>query len=119
MSGGETSLEMGAAAPVDSVEGRPRRALRGAGTAGDGWVMAEAGGKSKVGRIAIALLAVVCLVAIGVVLKFARSVILPLVVAWFLSYLAGPVVEFMVRRKVPTAAAVLGVRRLAVAQPAE
>ncbi len=71
--------------------------------AGDG------SGRTKADRLAVALLAVLSVVAIGVVLKYAQSVILPLVVAWFLSYLAGPVVQFMVRRKIPTSLAVLGV----------
>ena len=46
------------------------------------------------------------LVAVGVVLKYAQSVILPLIIAWLLSYLIGPAVNFMTTRKIPTTLAV-------------
>ena len=46
------------------------------------------------------------LVAVGVVLKYAQSVILPLIIAWLLSYLIGPAVNFMTSRKIPTTLAV-------------
>jgi hypothetical protein len=42
------------------------------------------------------------LVAVGVVLKFAGPVLLPLIIAWLLSYLIGPAVNFMTQRKIPT-----------------
>jgi predicted PurR-regulated permease PerM len=45
-------------------------------------------------------------VAVGVVLKYAATVILPLVIAWLFSYLIGPVVNYMTQRKVPTTLAV-------------
>ena len=51
-------------------------------------------------------LGILVLVAVGVVLKYAASVILPLIIAWLLSYLIGPVVNYMTQRKVPTTLAV-------------
>ena len=44
--------------------------------------------------------------AVGIVLKYAQSVILPLIIAWFLSYLIGPAVNFMTSRKIPATLAV-------------
>ncbi|HBA86226.1 MAG TPA: AI-2E family transporter [Verrucomicrobia bacterium] len=57
-------------------------------------------------RIVIVLLAVLALVAVGVVLKSAQSVILPLILAWLLSYILGPVVGFLTRRRIPAPIAV-------------
>ncbi len=58
-------------------------------------------------RIIILLLAVLTLIAVGVILKVAQSVILPLIMAWLLSYILGPVVSFLTRRKIPAGVAVL------------
>ena len=49
---------------------------------------------------------ILVLVAIGVVLKYAGTVILPLIIAWLLSYLIGPAVNYMTQRKIPTTLAV-------------
>lgn len=49
-------------------------------------------------KIATALLAVLTVIAIGFVLKAAVSVVLPLVIAWLLSYVLAPVVRFLTRK---------------------
>jgi len=49
---------------------------------------------------------ILVLVALGVVLKYAGAAILPLIIAWLLSYLLAPVVNFMTRHKIPTSVAV-------------
>ncbi len=58
-------------------------------------------------NIIIACVSILTLVAVGVVLKAAQSVILPFVIAWLLSYIFGPVVRFMAKRKVPSAFSVV------------
>jgi AI-2 transport protein TqsA len=57
-------------------------------------------------KITFIFLGILVLVAVGVVLKYAQSVILPLIIAWLLSYLIGPAVNFMTTRKIPTTLAV-------------
>ena len=57
-------------------------------------------------KIALVFLGILVLVAVGVVLKYAASVILPLIIAWLFSFLIGPVVNYMTQRKVPTTLAV-------------
>jgi predicted PurR-regulated permease PerM len=57
-------------------------------------------------RVLIPLIGVIALVAVGFVLKTAQAVILPLVIAWFLSYILAPPVNFLARHRVPTAPAV-------------
>ncbi len=54
----------------------------------------------------IALLSVLVITAICFVLREAQQVILPLIIAWLLSYILGPVVTFMTRRRIPTGLAV-------------
>jgi AI-2 transport protein TqsA len=58
-------------------------------------------------KITQVFLGILVVVAVGVVLKYAASVILPLVIAWLFSYLIGPVVNYMTQRKVPTTLAVV------------
>ncbi len=53
-------------------------------------------------RVVIGLLAVLATFVLGVVLHLLQSVLIPLVVAAFLSYLFKPIVIFLQRRKVPT-----------------
>ncbi len=53
-------------------------------------------------RVLVFLIAIIALVAAGVVLKAAKGVILPLIFAWLLSYLFTPIVRFMEKKKVPT-----------------
>ena len=57
-------------------------------------------------RVLTPLIGVIALVAIGFVLKTAQAVILPLVIAWFLSYILAPLVNFLARHRVPTGPAV-------------
>lgn len=58
-------------------------------------------------RLATAFLGIITLVIVCVVLKSAQSVILPLIIAWLLSYILGPAVTFLTSRKVPSGLAVL------------
>lgn len=60
---------------------------------------------NKAGLIA-GLLSLLAVVAMCFVLQMARDVILPLIIAWLLSYILGPVVTFMTRRRIPTGIAV-------------
>ena len=57
-------------------------------------------------RVTAALLSVLALFAVCTVLKLAQSVVLPLIIAWLLSYILGPVVTTMTRRRIPTGVAV-------------
>ena len=57
-------------------------------------------------KITFIFLGILVLVAVGIVLKSAQSVILPLIIAWLLSYLIGPAINFMTARKIPTTLAV-------------
>lgn len=57
------------------------------------------------GRIAIPFLGILTLIAVGTVLKLAQSVVLPLIIAWLLSYILGPVIKALANRRVPTALA--------------
>jgi AI-2 transport protein TqsA len=54
----------------------------------------------------IGLLATMVIIALCFVLREAQRVILPLIIAWLLSYMLGPVVTFMTRRRIPAGAAV-------------
>jgi predicted PurR-regulated permease PerM len=58
------------------------------------------------GKAAVFLLSILTLVAVGIVLKQAQVVILPLIIAWLLSYILGPVVTTLTRFKLPTSVAV-------------
>jgi AI-2 transport protein TqsA len=60
-------------------------------------------------RYLIPFLGVITLVMAGFVLKAAQGVILPLIMAWLLSYLFAPVITFLVKRKVPLGIAVFAV----------
>ncbi len=57
-------------------------------------------------RVLIPLIGIIALIAVGCVLKIAQAVILPLVIAWFLSYILAPPINFLSRHRVPTAPAV-------------
>lgn len=65
-------------------------------------------------RFTIPLLGIIALVLVGVVLQAAQAVILPLIIAWLLSYLFAPVVNRLARHGVPTGAAVLAVLLLLI-----
>lgn len=58
-------------------------------------------------KITFAFQGILVLVAVGVVLKFAGQVVLPLIIAWLLSYLISPAVNYMTQRKIPTTLAVI------------
>lgn len=58
-------------------------------------------------KIVFAFQGILVLIAVGFVLKSAQSVILPLIIAWLLSYIIGPAVNFMTQRKIPTLLAVV------------
>jgi predicted PurR-regulated permease PerM len=53
-------------------------------------------------KITFIFLGILVLIAVGMVLKYTQSVILPLIIAWLLSFLIGPAINFMTRRKIPT-----------------
>jgi len=57
-------------------------------------------------RVLITLLGIVALVATGFVLKAAQAVIIPLMIAWLLSYILAPVVNYLARHRIPTGPAV-------------
>ncbi len=57
-------------------------------------------------KITVTLLSILTLIAVGFVLKQARSVVLPLIIAWLLSYILSPAVNFMSRNKVSRAVAI-------------
>lgn len=63
----------------------------------------------KDNRYLIPFLGIITLVLVGFVLKSAQVVVLPLIIAWLLSYLFAPVINFLARHKVPTGVAVLAV----------
>ncbi len=67
--------------------------------------MFESKTRNELGLIA-GLLSLLVVAAACLVLRAAQSVILPLIIAWLLSYILGPVVTFMTRRRVPTGIAV-------------
>lgn len=52
-------------------------------------------------RVLVPLIGIIALISVGFVLKTAQSVILPLVIAWFLSYLFAPLVNFLARKHIP------------------
>ena len=55
-------------------------------------------------------LGILAVIAVGAVLKIAQAVVIPLLIAWFLSYLLAPVVNFLVRRlRLPAVVAVVAV----------
>lgn len=56
----------------------------------------------KDSKVVIALLGIIATFVVGVILYLLQSVLIPLVVAAFLSYLFKPLVVFLQRRKVPT-----------------
>ena len=60
-------------------------------------------------RYLIPFLGIITLVLVGFVLKAAQVVVLPLIIAWLLSYLFAPVVNFLARHKIPTGVSVLAV----------
>lgn len=52
-------------------------------------------------RVVVALLAILSVIAVGVVFDAAQAVLVPLIIAWLLSYILAPIVNFLVSHKVP------------------
>jgi len=52
-------------------------------------------------KLIAVLVSVLTVVVVGVVLKATQAVVLPLIIAWLLSYLLGPVVTFLTSRRAP------------------
>lgn len=63
-------------------------------------------------RLLVALLGILTVIAVGFVFQAAQAVIIPLMIAWLLSYILGPVVNMMVARRVPLGVAVFSVLML-------
>ena len=55
----------------------------------------------KRSNIIIGLLTLLTVFAIATAFRAAQAVLIPLMIAWLLSYICGPVVTFLVRKKVP------------------
>lgn len=58
-------------------------------------------------RVATVFLGILALIAVGTVFKMARSVVLPLTIAWLLSFMLGPLVRSMARRGIPVSLGIL------------
>ncbi len=57
----------------------------------------------------VGLLGVLVVFAVATAFKAAQTVVIPLMIAWLLSYICGPVVNYLVRKKVPLGLAVFAV----------
>jgi len=57
-------------------------------------------------NLIIALLAILVVLAMATALTAAKSVLIPLMIAWLFSYICGPVVTFFVHKKIPLSIAV-------------
>lgn len=62
--------------------------------------------------IIAALLGVLTVLAVATLFSLAQSVLIPLAIAWLLSYVCGPVVTFLVHRKAPLGLSVFAVLML-------
>lgn len=62
----------------------------------------------------VGLLSVLVVFAVAAAFKAAHTVVIPLMIAWLLSYICGPVVNWQVHKKVPLGIAVLAVLVLVV-----
>jgi AI-2 transport protein TqsA len=63
----------------------------------------------KRSNIIIGLLTLLAVFAVAAAFKAAQTVLIPLMIAWLLSYICGPVVTFLVDKKVPLGLAVVAV----------
>ena len=63
----------------------------------------------KRSNIMVGLLSVLVVFTVAAAFKVAYNVVLPLMIAWLLSYICGPVVNYLVHKKVPLGLAVLAV----------
>lgn len=66
----------------------------------------------KRSNLIVGLLSVLVVFVVAAVFKSAYNVVIPLMTAWLLSYICGPVVNYLVHRKVPLAMAVFAVLTL-------
>ncbi len=55
----------------------------------------------KRSSLIVGLLSVLVVFAVATAFRAAQSVLIPLMIAWLLSYICGPVVTYLVRKKVP------------------
>lgn len=60
-------------------------------------------------NLIVGLLSVLALFAVAAAFKAAQTVVIPLMIAWLLSYICGPVVSYFVHKKVPLGVSVLTV----------
>ncbi|MBT8042012.1 MAG: AI-2E family transporter [Pontiella sp.] len=63
----------------------------------------------KRSNIIIGLLSLLALFAVAAAFKVAHSVLIPFMIAWLLSYICGPVVNYLVYKKAPLGLSVLAV----------
>ncbi len=63
----------------------------------------------KRSNLMVGLLSVLVLFAVAAAFKAAYNVVIPLMIAWLLSYICGPVVNYLVHKKVPLGLAVFAV----------
>ena len=63
----------------------------------------------KRSNLMVGLLGVLVVLAVATALEAAQTVLIPLMIAWLLSYICGPVVTFLVHKKVPLGVAVITV----------
>ncbi len=61
----------------------------------------------KRSNLMVGLLSVLVLFTVAAAFKVAYAVVIPLMIAWLLSYICGPVVTFLVHKKIPLGVAVL------------
>lgn len=66
----------------------------------------------KRSNLIVGLLSVLVVFVVAAVFKSAYNVVIPLMIAWLLSYICGPAVNYLVHRKVPLAVAVFAVLAL-------
>lgn len=63
----------------------------------------------KRSNLMVGLLSVLVVFSVAAAFKVAYTVVIPLMIAWLLSYICGPVVNYLVHKRVPLGLAVFGV----------
>ncbi|WP_372806850.1 AI-2E family transporter [Pontiella sp.] len=63
----------------------------------------------KRSNLMVGLLSVLVVFTVAAAFKVAHTVVIPLMIAWLLSYICGPVVNYLVHKKVPLGVAVFAV----------
>ncbi|WP_372845291.1 AI-2E family transporter [Pontiella sp.] len=66
----------------------------------------------KRSNLMVGLLSVLVVFTVAAAFKVAHTVVIPLMIAWLLSYICGPVVNYLVHKKVPLGVAVFAVLAL-------